>query len=179
MELQTGDIILSSKKSIIARFMNWFQHDPVFWGHCSIVKDNETIWEASYILKESPVHVVIDSGPFKMIRFNGLTEEQKEIMRQEAPKLLGCPYGIFRILLQLLDHVFHTNWFTDQDDQEKLQVCSSYAAWIYDKACGYRFNDVDWESCDPDDIDDDSLLFPERWAILDERNSDLRVIRRN
>jgi hypothetical protein len=179
MKLETGDIILSSKKSIIANFMNWFQSDPVFWGHVSVAKDSETVWEASWILTESPLNKIVESGPYKIIRKNDLTEEQREIMHQEAPKLLGCPYGVFRIFLQLLDHVFHTNWFTDRDDREKMQVCSSYTAWIYDKACGYRFNDVDWESCDPDDIDDDSLLFPERWMVLDERNSDLRVIRRN
>lgn len=177
MQLQTGDVILSSKKSIIAQFMNWWQHDPVFWGHVSVAKDADTVWEASWILTESPLDKIVESGAYKIIRKVDLTEEQKEIMRQEAPKLLGCPYGIFRILLQLLDHVFHTNWFTDQDDREKMQVCSSYAAWIYDKACGYKFNDVNWESCDPDDIDDDSLLFPERWIVLDERNSDLRARR--
>jgi hypothetical protein len=177
MELRTGDVILCSKKSIIASFMNWFQHDPVFWGHCAVAKNKSVAWEAGWQLREVLIDDLFNKGCYKVIRKNDLTEEQKEIMRQEAPKLLGCPYGIFRILLQLLDHVFHTNWFTDHNEQETLQVCSSYAAWIYDKACGYKFNGVEWESCDPDDIDDDSLLFPERWIVLDERNADLRARR--
>lgn len=177
MELRTGDIILCSKKNIIAKFMDWFQHDPVFWGHCAIAKNSSIAWEADWRLREILIDDILKKGCYKIIRKKGLTEKQKEIMRKEAPLLLGQPYGIFRIFLQFLDHIFHTNNFTDKNERETLQVCSSYVAWIYNKACEYKFNDVDWESCDPDDIDDDSLTFPDRWIVLGERNADLRLRR--
>jgi hypothetical protein len=167
---QTGDIIFTSKKSIIARFMSLFQSDPVYWGHVVVAKDGLMGWEASWKLRESNINDVLDNTEhYKIIRKKDLTEEQKEIMRVEAVKLLGLRYGIWRIVLQMFDHFFNTNWFTSHDESDTLQVCSSYAAWIYDRACGYRFNDVDWESCEPDDIEDDQLAHPEIWEVLGER----------
>jgi hypothetical protein len=167
---QTGDIIFTSKKSIIARFMSLFQSDPVYWGHVLVAKDNQIGWEASWKLRESNISDVLDNtGHCKIIRKKDLTEEQKEIMRQEAVKLLGLRYGVWRIVLQMFDHFFNTNWFTAHDESDTLQVCSSYTAWIYDKACGYRFNNVNWESCEPDDIEDDQLSHPEIWEVLGER----------
>lgn len=171
MDLQTGDIILTSKESIIVWFMNLFQKDPCFWGHVLTAKDNETAWESNYVLKESNIEKVLKKHKYyKILRKKDLTEEQKEEILEIAPDLLGYPYGVWRIFLQMLDHIFHTNWFTRLDDREYVQVCSSYVAWIYKKACDYTFNGVHWTSCDPDDIEDDQQLHPERWSIVSERN---------
>lgn len=177
MILETGDIILTSKKSIIAVVMSWFQHDPVFWGHVLIAKDENTAWEAKFRLRESPIQNILDKKQYKILRKKDLTEEQKETMRQEAPKLLGSFYSVFRIFLQLLDQIFSTDWFTNLNDRKKSQVCSSYAAWIYYKSCNYEFNGVDWESCDPDDIEDDSIDFPDRWIVLGEKGIGSRSLR--
>lgn len=178
MRLETGDIILGSKRNIIVYFMKLFQKDPVFWGHCFVVKDADTAWEANWRLREISITDALDQKHYKIIRKIDLTEEQKEIMRQEAPKLLGQYYGVGRIFLQLLNNLFFTTWFTDRNENEKMQVCSSYAAWIYDKACNYKFNGKHWESCDPDDIDDDSLNFPDLWITLNERESKARFLRK-
>lgn len=167
MEMKTGDIIFTSKGSIIVKFMRLFQRDPVFWGHVLIVKDNETAWEASYSLQETNINEKLADEPsWKIIRNRDLAEDQKGVMRKTAPKLLGRPYGVFRIILQIFDHVFGTNWFTSRADSKYLQVCSSYVAWIYWVACGYKFNGVKWQSCDPDDIEDDQLNNPHIWKVI-------------
>jgi len=167
MKLETGDIIFTARGSIIVWFMRLFQKDPVFWGHVLIVKDSETAWEASYSLKESNINEKLAEEPsWKIIRNKDLSEDQKEIMLKTAPKLLGRPYGAFRIVLQIFDHVFGTDWFTSNADSKYLQVCSSYVAWIYWVACEYKFNGVPWASCDPDDIEDDQLNNPHIWGIV-------------
>lgn len=171
MDLQTGDIILTSKKSIIARFMGIFQKDPCVWGHVLVAKDDYTAWEAHWTMREIELSKVFKRKKYwKIIRKVDLTEKQKEIMCKVSPQLLGYPYGVSRIFLQILDHIFHTNKFSGFDDNQYNQVCSSFAAWIYEIACRYKFNGVPWQSCDPDDIEDDQLANPERWEVLEERS---------
>jgi len=170
VDLQTGDIILTSKKSAIARFMDFFQKDPCVWGHVLVVKDPKTGWEASWKIREVEIKKVFEKHKYyKILRKRDLSARQKELMIELAPKIIGRVYGIRRIFLQLLDQVFHTNWFTTASDSIYCQVCSSYAAWIYEMACRYKFNGVPWQSCDPDDIEDDQLAHPETWVTLQER----------
>ena len=163
----------------MAKFMCLFQKDPVVWGHCLITKDNDKLWEAKWLLIEVDAKTRLEKlKDYKILRLNCLTYENKQTILQEAPKLLGRHYGFQRIFLQIFDHIFNINWFTSQEEREYVQVCSSYAGWIYDKACGYKFNGVDWESCDPDDIEDDSLLYPERWIVVEEKGSEKAMGRR-
>jgi len=170
MHLERGDIILMSKGSLIAKFMNYFQKDPCYWGHVALVKDSSTLWEASIVLREYPIAKKLASQKhYKIIRKIDLTDEQKELMEKFAKKLLGRPYGIKRIVLQFLDHIFHTNKFTSKADSKYLQVCSSYVAWVYWCACKYKFNNVPWQSCDPDDIEDDQLANKYKWFIVEDR----------
>lgn len=167
---QTGDIIFTSRRSIIVRFMRIFQKDPVYWGHVLVAKNERTAWEAGYTLREVPIPDKLDkTNHYKIVRPAFLTESCKNVMVESAPSLLGNYYSVWRIILQACDHLFHTDWFTSKNEKEKSQVCSSYAAWIYNKACGYKFNGVDWQSCDPDDIDDDVEKYPDRWSVLAER----------
>lgn len=178
MILETGDIILGSKRSAIVYFMRMFQKDPVFWGHVFVVKNADLAWEANWHLREVKITNALNQKHYKIIRKKDLTEDQKEIMRKEAPILIGQKYSIFRIFLQLLDHLFHTNYFTSRVMDKRVQVCSSYVAWIYNKACNYKFNGVSWESCDPDDIEDDSIIFDDRWVVLSEKNITSRKLRK-
>jgi len=169
MGFQCGDIILMSKDSLIVKFMRLFQKDPCTWGHVMLVKDENTVWEAFWLLRETDLHKRLKKVKYyKVIRKKDLTEEQKYKIEKFAKKLLGRPYGVFRIILQMFDHIFHTNWFTSKADSKYLQVCSSYVAWVYWCACKYKFNDVPWMSCDPDDIEDDQLKHPELWEVLFE-----------
>ena len=172
MDLRTGDIILTSKKSIIARFMGLLQKDPCVWGHVLVVKDSKFAWEAHWTMREVKLSKIFKKYKYwKIIRKKDLTEKQKEIMRKVAPQLLGRFYSPGRIILQMLDHIFNTDKFSGFDNNQFNQVCSSYCAWIYEMACRYKFNGVHWSSADPDDIEDDQLMaHPELWLILEEKH---------
>ena len=43
LNLQTGDIILTSKNSIISKIMGMFQDDIVQWGHVMVVKNSQIL----------------------------------------------------------------------------------------------------------------------------------------
>jgi len=170
MDLQTGDIILTSKNSIIVYFMRLFQKDTCLWGHVLVAKNDKLSWEAHWTLREVETSEVLKKHKhWKIIRKKDLTEKQKEIMCKVAPQLLGKFYSFKRIFLQLLDHIFHTDKFSGSDSNQYRQVCSSYTAWIYEMACRYKFNGVPWASCDPDDVSDDQEKNPETWLILEEK----------
>jgi hypothetical protein len=47
-------------------------------------------------------------------------------------------------------------------------ICSTYVTWAYYKATGVRFNDIDWISTEPDDIDDEVINDPMMWTIVKE-----------
>lgn len=168
--LKTGDVILCSRKSIIVKFMSKFQKDPVRWGHCLVVEDKDKAWEAHWKLRSYSLEKFFKNKMYwRIARKKDLNEEQRGVMRRVAPPLLGTGYGFWRIVLQLLDHVFRTNKFSGSNENIYLQVCSSFAAWIYEISTGYMFNGVKWMSCDPDDIEDDWEKYPERWEILTEK----------
>jgi hypothetical protein len=173
MKLETGDILLTSKNSIVVKFMRVFQKDPVYWGHAMVAKDESTLWEASWTIREITLDEVLKKKRYyyyKVIRKKDLTDKQKELMRQVAPKLLGHFYSVGRIVLQALDEIFCTHWFTDEDTRIFSQVCSSFVAWVYEMSCRYKFNELSWASCDPDDIEDDQEKHPEIWKVVEERD---------
>jgi len=168
--LQTGDIILTSYGSIIVKFMRLFQKDKVNWGHCLVVKDSSTAWEAHWRLREYSLSKFFSNkSHWRIARKKDITEAQRAIMMKVSPQLIGRFYGIDRIFLQFLDHIFKTNKFSSIDESVYNQVCSSFVAWIYEIACRYKFNSVPWMSCDPDDIEDDWEKYPDRWEIIEEQ----------
>jgi len=168
--LKTGDVILCANKSIIVWFMKKFQDDPVHWGHCLIVKDKDVAWEAFWTIREYSLSKFFKNKVYwRIARKKDISEDNRANMLMIVPPLLGRFYGLRRILLQALDHIFKTNRFSSSYKNVYDQVCSSFCSWIYETSCGYRFNDVPWMSCDPDDIEDDWEKNPDSWEILEER----------
>lgn len=170
---KNGDIILTSRDSLIVRFMRWFQSDPVIYGHALVIDvDNNCALEAGWTIRATPLEKVFkvkNHKSYKIIRYTELTESQAQVMLKVMYGLTGKLYSLKRIFLQVLDHLFFTNWFTKLDKSKTSQVCSSYVAWGYYIACKIQFNGVDWASCDPDDIDDETLKNPYLWEIIEVR----------
>jgi len=152
--------------------MNFFQHDPCVWGHALVIdKENNSALEAYLSLREVSLEETFANKRhrcYKIVRYNNLTEDQAKVMIKSMRSLLGKLYNIKRIVLQLFDHIFDTNWFTRLATDRKDQVCLSYVAWGYYVACKIKFNGVEWESCDPDDIEDHVLADPETWSVIKE-----------
>ena len=170
LRLQTGDIILTSKNSIIAKFMGAFQSDQVQWGHVMVAKDMYTLYEPVSPLSTTTLEKFKKKRKhYKVIRYKHITPDDKLKIQNLLNKLVGVKYSYKRIILQLLDHVFQTNWFSDRFHDSRSQVCSSMAAWAYYASMRIQFNGVSWRSCDPDDIEDHIEKNPEDWIIIGEK----------
>lgn len=170
--LKNGDIIFTSKKSIIAKLMAFLQKDEVKWGHVGVIDAdrNEIVHAigASGVSAMSIDKFIKKYKVFKIIRMTNMTEDIGSRIISTARKVLGIKYSWFRIFMQTLDHVFHTDLFTALYQSNRYQVCSSFVAWAYYSIIKIRFNNVDWYSCDPDDIEDHSILYKYDWEIVYE-----------
>jgi len=168
---QTGDIILSSKDSIIVKMLRWVSKDEVNWGHCLLVKDKNTAFEASWKLQEVSLEDVFNrkrTHKYRVIRYNKLTDRQKKVLIKSCGSLVGLNYSIKRIFLMAIDEIFRTS-LSKRIKDKKMQVCSSYVAWAYYVACKTKFNGVSWLDCDPDDIEDHYLENSSDWMIVKEK----------
>lgn len=169
-KLKPGDIILTSRKSIIVKFMALFQKDPVRYGHAMIVRDVHSVYEAHFQIEVNPLIEVFKKRKYyTILRFKKLEPKHVIVMNRSLDKIVGEFYSVKRIGLQFLDHIFNTNWFSGLDTNTKSQVCSSLVAWAYYVALKYKFNNVSWKSADPDDIEDDFLVNPENWELIVEK----------
>lgn len=169
--LETGDVIFCAMKSIIAQFMNLFQKDPVNWGHVLIADGFGNAYEAHWKVRKVTLESFFERARYwKIIRLKEpkLTNDNKVMMLALAPTVVGYWYGFKRLWQQFLDHIFSTDRFTCGNLDFTNQVCSSYVAWLYNVSNKYEFNGCKWPSCDPDDIEDDTLAYPERWETIDQ-----------
>jgi len=161
MKLQTGDIILGSSRS-----------QKVYDHAILVINETETIEAKGNGVKRTPLDEALDGDKQrKIIRLNGkhtLTEKQTSVMIKSASSLVGLPCGKEGIFLQAFDALLNTNRFTRRLRSRKNQVRSSLVAWIYFVSCKIKFNGVDWQSCEPDDIDKESLKNPNKWKTLEE-----------
>jgi len=175
MDIQRADIILvhSNKKffgSIIHFIMKVFQKDPVVFQHVMLVENSCSIIEAEWRICSSSIEDALDGvDHYKVLRYKRLTEDDKDKIFELAEKLKGLDYSILRIMLQFLDQLFHTDYFSNLYADNKSQICSSLVAWVFYVVKGIKFNNVSWRSCDPDDIDDESLLNSDDWIIVAEK----------
>lgn len=168
MKLEPGDIILTSKDSFIAQFMRNFQDDPVVYGHCMMVANDGYVIETGFygIKKITIDQFLKERKHFKVIRPTCLTNMQLQDVVGVASLLVGLKYSFKRMFLQLLDHLFFTNFFTSLDKDRQNQVCSTVVSYSYYVACGIKFNDVEWFSVEPDDIDDDFIKNHNKWYLV-------------
>jgi len=170
MKTKPADIVLTQGKNLFSRVILWvlrfFQADHVNFNHVLMVCDDIIGIEATNgVTYVDIANKLENSRIYKIIRRVDLTDEQRIKIVNKAKKCLGQKYGFNRIFLQLLDQIFHTNWFTRRT-KYKRHICSGLVAWAYYAAYKIKFNDVNWCSCEPDDIDDESLNNPDLWEII-------------
>ena len=169
-KLKPGDIILTSRDSMIVKFMSLFQNDPVKWGHALVVRDANSAFEASFLIRVVSLNDILKKRKhYIIIRHKKWTEEHTKVINKVLGKLVGELYSFRRIFLQVFDHIFGTNWFSRLDKSSASQVCSTLVAYGYYVAMRYKFNDVSWRACDPDDIDDDYKLNRNNWEFVAEK----------
>lgn len=170
--LNNGDIILTNKKSILSHLMGMFQDDVVNWGHTGIVDaDNKAIIHATaWGIDSMPIDdFVAKYKHYIIIRRVDINYIDTFKIVGLARKTIGLHYSWFRIFLQTLDHIGNTNFFTGLYASNRYQVCSSLVAWCYYVLFKIKFNEVEWQSCDPDDIEDDFESNRDKWVLVDRQ----------
>jgi len=169
--LKPADIILVNSgtnygKAILS-VLNLFQKDGADFGHVLLVVDGErAIAVESRIRYRDNIDEYLSSvRSYKIIRNSKITDDQRLSIVKRAEALLDIKYGVFRVVLQLFDQIFVTNFFTRWLKDKSIQVCSTLVSWSYYVTVDLEFNDVYWACVDPDDIDDESLANPD-WEIV-------------
>jgi len=175
--IETADILLTTSKTRLGRIIIWilriFQSDPVFFNHCILAANNKFGIEAATSgIQYCDMRKKMEAAKaYKLIRCKCITDAKKENIVKSTRKLVGLPYGFRRLGLQLLDQMFSTDFFTRKLGDNRCQVCSSLIAWAYYVRCRVRFNGVDWQSCEPDDVDDEILKNPDMWEVIAEKRA--------
>lgn len=167
---KTGDIVLTSEGGLTAWFMRLFQRDPVRFGHVAIIETNESIIESKGSVRRVDLHTWFGRHPtYKVVRYEGMTALEANKILDKIGEIVGEAYGTKRYLLQFLDHITFSNYFTKKFMNEKNQICSSLIAWGFYEVINFFFNDTHWPSCDPDDIDDEAQR-NEAFVVVKEKN---------
>jgi len=169
IKLKPGDIILGSKNAPVTKIIMWFQSNPVRYAHCMVVCSGGKVLQSKKTMHYLTIDEALRKYPKHTIaRYRFATEEGQKVIDELAEEMIGEDYSWGRICLQVFDHIFHTNWFSGKMKDVDDQVCSSAVAYVFDKAYGKKFSGVEWESCTPDDIDDDIKNNPDEWSFTYE-----------
>jgi len=172
MILKPADIIITADKrslfsKVILVTLNFFQKDQVRYQHVMMAVDNEICIEAlNKITFNISRERMKDFRRYKVIRHRDITDEQREAIVNRAKTLSGLDYGYIRLVLQLFDQFFQTNYFTKRIKDPNYQICSSLVAWSYYKETGIKFNRFNWAACDPDDFEDHIEKNPNTWEVI-------------
>lgn len=168
-----ADIILTHSGSRLANsilcVLNFFQKDPVRFSHVLMVCDEDLGIEADKKMRLIDLEKVFKKAKrYKVIRKVDLTDAQREKIVNKAKLFLNHEYGYKRLVVQLFDQMLHTNWFTKKL-KFKGHICSGLIAWAYYAQIRLKFNGAPWKSCEPDDIDDESLKNSNLWEVVDTK----------
>lgn len=170
--IKPADIILvysgTTYGQLIMLALSLFQSDDVKYIHVLMAVDDKSAIVAESKIRYRNIDEYLKTvKSYKILRNNKLTDKQRENIVKRAQKLFNLKYGVFRIVLQLLDQIFSTDKFTGWLDDRKIQVCSTVPSWSYYVEAGIKFNGLPWQCVEPDDIDDESMNNPDDWDIVD------------
>jgi ribosomal protein L21 len=172
--LKPADIILvdsgSSYGKAILETLNLFQKDAVKFGHVLMVVDDNNMIVADLRVNYRNINEYLKNvRSYKIIRNKNISDEQRCAIVKKAESLLNKRYGVFRIVLQLLDQIFDTNFFTRWLKDEHMQICSTLVSWSYYMVAGVEFNNLPWQCVEPDDISDESEKNIQIWEVISEK----------
>jgi len=153
--LQTGDVLVYSKKAIISRLIQIVTRSK--FNHIgTVVRENNTIWvyEAiakSYVrrllrdsIEKDCLQVIVKRPNFSFDAFSMITEHDL---------LLGTKYDTPSIFFSLLHSLFG-GWLGSRN--VKRVYCSEAAAYVFNELTGLF---PDWFKTSPDEFAENEVLF--------------------
>lgn len=168
-----GDIILVRSGNWFGNLILWFLRktdpDSVYFSHAALIKDDKTVLQARFKIQEDSIeHMFEIWKQYKVVRYKKITPKDTDIMISYGNSLLGLSYGYLRFILYTIDAILHTkfsNLITDKNNQ----ICSTLISYLFYKTLNFKFNDVNWEECSPDDVDDEVTNNSCDWEIILEK----------
>lgn len=106
--------------------------------------------ESKWRIKRSP----LGTKNIVVWRHKTLSDNVRREVAMKAVEACGEHYGFLKIILFVLDAIFHTIWFTRKLGFTNFKVCSNLVGWAYDKTLGGQAFGEPWQSLTPDGIDD-------------------------
>ncbi len=172
--LLPGDIFLTSSKSMISKLIKlvlWKINDPAPFSHVAGYVEHGQVIEAKHKVELNAVAELLgDKNNYMVVRMLNVTDEDRQAMADMARLSEGESYGYIKVgLLQLLDQIFHTNFFTEKFSVTNRPYCSELWARVYKDILDYKINGVEAKSCEPDDWQDEVLKNPNKWQIIERK----------
>ena len=174
--LKAGDIILTRAKDnwVVKLFLKLIKYggggDPARFTHVSCMVAPDMLIEAQMRVVKRDINQVkkyMNKKAYRIMRKKNLTNVDRAGISRRLNNELGKRYSLVTIFWQLLDNLFRTNWFTSTLNRSNSIVCSSLIAKAWQDQTGLKFNDRDWFSVEPDDIDDETQK--EEWLVISEK----------
>lgn len=185
LEVRTGDILVYSGGSFIAKSIKWFERgyreEPSIASHAGIFSGDGVLGEAHIF--------IIEALPPKVVKRDFLTAYRNDLKNcyflqpigihrstrmkivNEASKLVGLPYGMTKIFANAVDGLFakllkKKNFYGIRRffRLPAFPICSYLVAHAYKKA-GLDFGMKDYYAT-PDDILDFAFSHPEKYRVL-------------
>lgn len=175
-KLKAGDIIMTRAKKnwFIDLFLKLIQYggggDPARFTHVScMVSPNMLIEAQMRVVKRDMLQVkkYMSKRAYRIVRKDDLTDEEGIGIAIRLNNELGKKFSLMTIFWQFLDNIFKTNWFTGTLNRSSGIVCSSLIAKAWQDEIGLKFNDRDWFSVEPDDVDDETQK--SGWTVISEK----------
>jgi len=177
MEFQTGDIICVNGDSLFKSIIGWFSrshNEPKTYAkHIAGLKDNETVSEAVWTVKETSIHEWnISHKQFEVWRKKDISEKDKKIIYDYLNSKHGNIYGGWKLFLFASDFLL-TKILRKRKDVylfrklgfiEDFPICSWLYAYAYDNI-GYRFGGYEPNRIDPDTMRD-KMLKSDEWEMI-------------
>ena len=170
-KLKIGDVLLTRSDSFLGKGIRWMlkkKGDPVKYNHVAGYIGRGNILEAlkTVIIRSL---LIYKTTTIKILRNENWTDSIRALILLEALKYEDKTYGYAKtFILQPLDQIFRTNFFTSKLSFTDLPYCSELWAKSIYIITGERINDVLPNSCEPDDFDDDSERKETAWKVIYE-----------
>jgi uncharacterized protein YycO len=164
-----GDIILVHRKnwfaSLIRTILRKTQEDEVSYSHVAIMLTKKLVLELIESgVRICDINVLLDSCEiYKVVRYKYLSVKQKDEIGDLLSECMDTKYDFIRLILRWRKRKFH--------------ICSSLIAYVFWVVVKLKFNNTSWESVEPDDIDDETIVSQVAWKIILKKEKSYKELR--
>jgi len=181
--IKNADIFLTGSHSLfgsIIRVMLYRKDDKAPFNHIAGGVVPFKVIEALSTVQENHVSRYLTGKKRWCIiaRHKYLTDEQRQLMVDNAREYVGDLYPYHKIGLQVFDNVLgwcgiESNWFSKNLSWSKRPYCSELWSKLYYLNAYMRINAVHWKSCTPDDWFEEIRRHLDEWEIIFQYNIDV------